>query len=434
MPRGYAAYVLAVMVAINLLNYADRWIAAAAAPLVQAEFRLSDLQVGLLGTAFLLVYAVSALPFGYWADRGMRKTVIGVGVTIWSFATVVSGFVQSYGQLFLTRTVLGLGEASYYPAGTSLLSDFFPAESRARAMSIWNAGTAIGIAVGFAGGGYVAEHYGWRRAFFFAAVPGLICALLAFTLREPLRGAAERVGPKLEKTYDASVRAFLDLLRIRTLRATILAQTCLYFVLAAQAFWLPTQLHRRFGMTVAEASLLAGVVIVLGGLVGTVLGGWLADRYSGRTQRAHLLVGIAGFLVAAVTISLALLAPLTVSGVPIFLPLFFVSVVCVYLYLGPFTAVSQNVVTPALRASAVTLLLLVSHLFGDSHAPATVGWLSDELHSLQLALLLTSAPLLLLAAALAATGLGSADADNARMKEEWAEKRPELERAPAAAP
>lgn len=434
MPRGYARYALAVMVVINFLNYADRWIAAAVAPLIQAEFRLLDFQLGLLGSAFLVVYAISALPFGYWGDRGIRRTVIGVGITIWSVATVASAFVQSYAQLFLTRTVLGLGEASFYPAGTSLLSDYFPTHARGRAMSVWNAGSVFGIAAGFAGGGFVGSHYGWRRAFLFAAVPGLVCAVLAFALKEPLRGAVETVGPRLEKTHDASLVAFLNLLRIPTLRATILSQTFLFFVLASQAFWLPTELHRRFAMRVGEASLLSGVTIVLGGLVGTMLGGGLADRFSRRTQRAYLLVGIAGFVLASGTITLALVLPLSVAGVPVFVPRFFVSVVLVYLYSGPFTAISQNVVTPGLRAGAVTMLLLISHLFGDSHAPATVGWLSDQLHSLQLALLLTSAPILILAAAMAATGLRSADADTARMREEWAEKQSALQAARAAAP
>src|SRR4030088_978464 len=422
------------MVAINFLNYCDRWVGSAAAPLIQTEFRLSDFELGLLGTAFLLVYAVAAVPFGYWADRGIRKTVIVIGVAIWSAAAVFSSFAQSYLQLFLTRTLLGIGEASYYPAGTSLVSDYFPAETRGRVMSIWSAGTALGIAVGFAGGGYVAEHFGWRRAFLFAALPGLICALFAFTLREPLRGAAEKGGPKRERTYEASLSAFLNLLRIPTLRATILSQTFLYFVLASQAFWLPTELHRRFAMTVSEASLVSGVVIGLGGLVGTLLGGIAGDRLSRRSQQGYLLVGMIGFLLASVTITLALLLPMSLYGVPVFVPLFFVSVVLVYLHAGPFTAVGQNVVTPGLRAGAVTMLLVISHLFGDSHAPADVGWLSDRLQSLHLALLLTSAPLLLLAAAAAATALRSVDRDSEIMERTWAEKGRESAIDPAASP
>src|SRR6202158_5490701 len=192
------------MVGINFLNYMDRWVAAAAAPLIQSEFGLSDALIGLLGSAFLLVYAVAALPFGYWADRGVRRTVVGVGVAIWSVATLFTGFARSFVQLFLSRAVLGIGEASYYPAGTSLLSDYFPKEQRGRAMSIWGAGSALGIAVGFAGGGYVAEKFGWRNAFFFAAVPGILCALLAFRLHEPLRGSAEKMGRAGARIPEAS--------------------------------------------------------------------------------------------------------------------------------------------------------------------------------------------------------------------------------------
>lgn len=219
MPGGYARYVLAIMVAINFLNFADRWVASAAAPLIQAEFHLDDFRVGLLGSAFLLVDGMAAIPFGIWADRGIRKVAIGVGVLLWSCATVVSGLVANYGQLLASRTFLGVGEAGYYAAGNSLLGDYFSKESRGRAMSIWNAGSALGIAVGFAGGGFVASAYGWRAAFFFAAVPGLVLSLAAFTLRDPLRGAAERMGPQLQQTRQATLEGFRELTRIRSLRA-----------------------------------------------------------------------------------------------------------------------------------------------------------------------------------------------------------------------
>ena len=421
MARGYARYVLAVMVGINFLNYMDRWVAAAVAPLVQIDFHLSDALVGLLGTAFLLVYAVAALPFGYWGDRGVRRTVIGVGVTIWSLATGVSGLVTSYLQLFLSRAAVGIGEASYYPAGTSLVSDYFPKEQRGRVMSIWGAGSAIGIAVGFAGGGIVADHFGWRVAFFFAAVPGLLFALLAFTMREPLRGSMEKVGPALKKTRDAGLRKFVDLMRIPTLRAAILAQTVLYFVLASNAFWLPSVLHRRFAMSISEAGLLAGVVLVVGGLVGTLAGGWIADHRVKTSPAAHLQVGIAGFLIGAVSITIALIVPLNFGPIPIFIIVFLITVIALYLHSGPFTAVSQNVVSPALRASGVTMLLFVSHVFGDSHSTFDVGWISDRLGgNLQGALLITSPTLLVVAAIIAATGLRRVKPDTEKMEADWA--------------
>ncbi len=413
------------MVGINFLNYLDRWVASAAAPLIQKEFHIDDAQVGLLGTAFLLVYAVAALPFGYWGDRGVRRTVIGVGVTIWSFATLLSGLAANYVQLFLSRAAVGIGEASYYPAGTSLVSDYFPKEERGRVMSIWGTGSAVGIAVGFAGGGLVADHFGWRSAFYFAAVPGLLFAFLAFSLREPLRGSMEKAGPALKRTTDATARTFINLMRIPTLRAAILAQTVLYFVLASNAFWLPTQLHRRFDLSLSAAGLLAGVVLVVGGLVGTLAGGWIADRRAKTSPAAHLEVGIAGFLIGAVFITIALVAPLNIGPVPVFVPAFLVTVIAIYLHAGPFTAVSQNVVSPALRASCVTMLLFVSHVFGDSHSTFDVGWISDHIHSLQIALLITSPTLLVVAAIIAATGLRTVKHDTEAMETEWA-MRPEV--------
>jgi len=414
------------MVGINLLNYMDRWIAASAGPLIQKELQISDALYGLLGTAFLLVYAVAALPFGFWADRSARRVVIGVGVAIWSVATLFTGFARNYLQLFLSRAAVGIGEASYYPAGTSLLADYFPKEQRARAMSIWAAGSTVGIAIGFAGGAYVADRFGWRTAFYFAAIPGLFCALLAFWLREPLRGMAESRGPALVKTAEASFRKFVDLMRIPTLRATIISQTILYFVLASNAFWLPFMLNRRFNMSVGRAGLVAGAVLVAGGLIGTLMGGWLADRRALKSAKAHLEVGIVGFVFGAFFITIALLVPLNVGPIPVFIPVFLLTVVSLYLYQGPFTALSQNVVSPALRASAVTMLLFVSHVFGDSHSTFDVGLLSDRLGgNLQAALLITSPTLLVLAAMIAATGLRTVKRDVEKMEEEWAARMPE---------
>jgi MFS family permease len=414
------------MVGINFLNYMDRYVGAAASPLIQKEFGLSDTQVGFLGSAFLLVYAVSALPFGYWADRGIRKSVIAVGVAIWSVATLFTGFARNFVQLFLSRAVLGIGEAGYYPAGTSLLSDYFPKEQRGRTMSIWGAGSTFGIAVGFAGGGYIAEKFGWRNAFFFAAVPGILFALLAFGMREPLRGSVENRGIAVAKVYEASTRKFIELLRIPTLRATIFSQTLLFFVLASNAFWLPIVLTRRFNLSVSRAGLLAGVVLVAGGLIGTLAGGWIADRRSVKRPAAHLEIGIVGFLLGAVFITIALLVPMNAGPVPLFVPAFLLAVICLYLYSGPFTALAQNVVSPGLRASAVTMLLFVSHVFGDSHSPVDVGWISDRVGSLQLALLITSPTLLIIAAVIAATGLRTVQRDVQNMEDAWADRPAEV--------
>lgn len=416
MPKGYARWALAVMVGINFLNYLDRYVPTAVSPILQKEFHLTDFALGALASAFLIVYAICALPFGYWADRGVRKIVIGTGVTIWSLATLLTGLATNYVHLFLTRAVVGVGEASYYPAGTSLLGDYFPKESRGRAMSIWGAGTAFGIAVGFVGGGIVAEHFGWRLAFFLTAIPGLVFGALAFGLREPLRGSAEKRGPKVQHTEAASFKNFIGLLRIRTLALTIAAQCFLFFVLASDVSWLPIFMVRRFGLTAGGAATLSGAVVVLGGLVGTLGGGWLADWRGRRNAKGNLEVSLAGFCIAAVAVFIAILS----GSEALFLPFFFVGAVSLYMYSGPFTAVSQNVVPPSLRASAVTLSLFVAHLVGDSWSPAAVGWLSDHLHSLQFALLLTSPPLLVITAVITFAAFRTVQHDTEAMEETWA--------------
>ncbi len=336
-------------------------------------------------------------------------------MTVWSLATLLTGLARNYLQLFATRAVLGIGEASYYPAGTSLLGDYFPRETRARAMSIWGAGTAFGIAAGFGGGGLVASHFGWRAAFYLTAIPGLIFAALAFGIREPLRGSAEARGPRVQRTSEVSWGKFVGLFSITTLRTTILSETILFFVLAGAANWLPLFLHRRFGLGTAGAGTLAGGVLVVGGLVGTLSGGWLGDWRSRKSASGNLQVGLAGFLAGSVFVTLALLAPTLAT----FLPMFLLGAIALYLYSGPFTAMKQNVVVPTLRASAVTLGLLIEHLFGDSFSPLVIGALSDQLHSLRLALLLLLPPMLLLAGAVAATGLRSVGRDTRTMEERW---------------
>jgi len=162
------------------------------------------------------------------------------------------------------------------------------------------------------------------------------------------------------------------------------------------------------------------VVLVGGGLIGTLAGGWIADRRALKNPAAHLEVGIAGFLLGAVFITVALVAPMNIGPVPVFIPAFLLAVVCLYLYSGPFTAVSQNVVSPGLRASAVTMLLFVSHVFGDSHSTFDVGFLSDRIGSIQIALLITSPTLLIVAAIVASTGLRTVRSDIQKMEDEWA--------------
>jgi MFS family permease len=308
-----------------------------------------------------------------------------------------------------------VGEASYYPAGTSMLSDYYEKARRSRAMGIWTGGAIVGIAVGYAGGAAVASRFGWRTAFFLTAIPGVVLAILAFNLREPVRGATEVGAVRARPEHRASVKTALQLWRIQTLRATILSQMLLFFVLTANAYWLQFFLTRKFHVSLAVAGLYGGGGIVLGGIIGSLLGGWLGDWRSRTRPAGNIEVTIWSFVAGAVLSVGALLAPRLATTVV----LFTIAVTCLSIYNGPFTAVNQNVVVPSMRASAIMITLLIAHLGGDLFAPPIVGFLSDTLHSLQTALLIVSPAALLLAAAIAATGLKSVAGDTQAMEESW---------------
>ncbi len=417
--RRYAWYVLAVMFAINFLNYLDRYILPAAASSVQAEFHLTDSQLGGLASAFLVVYSLAVIPVGFWSDRGVRKNVIAACVAVWSVGTLFTGLARSYVQLVITRGVLGIGEAGYFPAGTALMADYFPKERRSRASALWSAGTVFGIAAGYIGGGIVAERYGWRYAFYGTAIPGLILAVLAFGIREPLRGEAEATGPRIDAAHahDANLRSFLQILMIPSFRAAAISQVILFAVLAVLATYLPIYMQRRYGLSVARSATYGGGVIIAGGLFGTLLGGWLGD-WRARTQPAgYLQLPAVSFVAGAVLLFTTLQAP----SVTAFIPLALLTAIALYVYTAPYTALMQNVVVPTLRASAVTLSLFMAHLLGDSWSSLAVGVISDQLgRNLGVAMSIFGPPLLVVAAVIALTGTAAVRNDIEKMEAAWA--------------
>src|SRR5713226_8626471 len=187
--RGQARFGFTILFIINVLNYADRYVLPAVLPKIQADMGLTLTQAGLLGSSFLFVYAIATLPLGVWADRSVRKNIVAFCVGIWSFATVLAGIARNFVQLFLVRSVLGIGEAGYAPASLSLIGDLFPKAHRGRVLSYWSMGSLVGAAIGVTGGGLIAEAIGWRWAFFVVGIPGLLCSFLAWRMHEPARGS-----------------------------------------------------------------------------------------------------------------------------------------------------------------------------------------------------------------------------------------------------
>ncbi len=421
---GYARYVFWIMFAISFLNYLDRYVLTGAANVIAKELGFDLSGIGYIASAFLVIYTLGAVPLGLWADRAKRKNVVTVCVAIWSVTTALTALTVNFATLFLSRMILGIGEAGYFPAGTALMSDYFSREKRSRIMSWWSTAQLFGILGGYALGGAIAGLYfgSWRLAFLFTGIPGLVLAFLMWRVREPRRNqadeeAAELAGPasELEETPHAVVmpRSALaqlgTLLRIKTMAVLIVMQIFAYFVLGVNTAFLPTYLQQKdtFGLSSGLAGLYSGGVIVLAGIAGTVVGGYLADMLSRRHSGSRVLVCGIGFLIGAPSFALAV----TYHNLVIFTIFFITTAFLLTIYTGPSTAATQDVVPSSLRASAVAITLLIAHLLGDAFAPSIVGVLAtafDPTHGLHFklgiagqdlstALLVTCTPALVIA-------------------------------------
>jgi MFS transporter, Spinster family, sphingosine-1-phosphate transporter len=394
-----------IMFLISFLNYLDRNVLTGAANVVAHELGFGFDGIGYIASAFLVVYTLATVPLGIWADRAKRKNVVAITVAIWSIATAFTALASNFITLFLSRMVLGIGEAGYFPAGTALMSDYFSRSRRSRIMSWWSVGQLVGILVGFVIGGVVAGLFvgSWRLAFLITGIPGLILAFFAWKLREPRRNEADEeeialypyaLGDvaEIEEPHQAMqispkvLSQFGTLLRVKTLVVLIVMQVFAYFVLGVNTVYLPTFLQQKdiYGLSSGRAGLYAGVIIVLAGLAGTVLGGYMADWLNRRHQGARVLVCGIGFLLGAPSFAVAV----STRSFAVFTVFFVLTALLLTVYTGPSTAATQDVVPSILRASAVAVSLLFAHLLGDAFAPALVGTLAtgfDPTHGLHFA-------------------------------------------------
>ena len=342
--------ILFLLFLANLFNFFDRTIPAIVIEPIRLEWHLSDLQIGLIGTAFTLVYAIAGLPLGRLADTGSRSKLMGWGLTVWSGLTAVNGMVGSFWTFLLVRMGVGVGEASYAPAANSLIGDLFPAEKRARAMGIFMLGLPLGLLLAFFTIGAMVQAFGsWRAPFFIAAVPGLLLAIFMFMIREPARGAAEVVASS-QTLLDRPLRRVLS---IPTFGWLVLAGLAYNFATYACNSFMVPMLQRYFLLSLQQAAVATGVIVGVTGLIGLTLGGWVADKIHQRLPAGRLLFGAFSMLVATVGTGWALYAGRVEIGV--FVAMFGIGWLFAYnFYTCVYTAI-QDVVQPRLRATAMAL-------------------------------------------------------------------------------
>src|SRR5919204_5152973 len=397
--RGRIAgfYALGLLAAMALFNAADQTVLAAVAANLEAELHIGDAEIGLLASAFVVATALAGMPLGYWADRGSRRTIIALGVGLWSLAGMLTGLGRNLVQVAAARVVVGIGEASYFPAGGSLIGDYFTKHGRGRAMAAIYAAFTVGLAAGVIGGGVIGLRFGWRWAFILAGAPGVLLAALALTIREPLRGAAEERGPRLRVARDATARSILGLLRIPTYTLAVAATMLALFGGAGVFQFVPLYIHRRFGLDIAQAGALLGMPLLVGGLLGTPVGGWLVDWRSKRSASAPAEITTVGLLAC---VGFAVLT-FSATSVPTFAAAMVAMMFCVGIVQPVAFTVNQNVVAPSLRGSAASVSLTLGKV-GNALGPLAVGIVSSQVRDLGSTFLVLTPTAWLLAAGCAA--------------------------------
>ena len=371
----YRYFVLGVLTLVYALNFVDRQLLVILQEQIKEELLLSDTQLGLLsGFAFALFYVSCGIPIARWADRGKRRSIIALALTVWSLMTAVSGLAQNYLHLLAARIGVGVGEAGGSPPAHSMISDIFRKEERATALSIYSIGIYIGMLLGFALGGWVAETFGWRMAFFVVGLPGIAVALfLRLTVREPVRGWSE--GRESDTDAPPPFRdVFAFLWSRRTFRNLVLAGSLQALVIYAIGNWLPSYFLRNFEISLTQLGIWMALTAGIGGGAGSFFGGWLTDRLGARDRRwyvwgpAILMLGITPVLLVILTTQTLILA-LMLTGVFHFLSAS---------YLGPALAVSHGLVGLRMRALTSARFFFFINLIGLGLGPLIVGGFSDS--------------------------------------------------------
>lgn len=364
---------LALLTALNVLNYLDRYVAAAVLPLLLADLALSDAQGGMLHTAIIATYTL-VCPLAGWAGASApRFKLAALGALLWSAATFASGLAGGYLALLLARALVGVGEATYAVIGPTLIADTTPPARRGRALAVFYSAIPVGSALGFQLGGWAGTAFGWRQAFFVAGLPGLLLGLTLLRARDPVRGGLDATtAPSTGLSVAATLRA---LARRRAFLHNTAAQTIYTFALGGLAYWMPTFYTRARGLSLTRATFLFGAILVLSGFLGTLLGGWLGDRLARRSRAAHFTFSGGSLLCALPGIWLAVTATTPAAywtGLAIALFLLFLN-------MGPLNAAMINALPPDLRERAYGVNTFAIHALGDAISPALIGLASDRL-------------------------------------------------------
>ena len=348
---------------ISLFNYADRQAVFSVFPLLEREMSLSTVELGWLGAAFAWMYGLGAPLAGWVVDRIRRKTAILGGLGVWSLICMATAGSRNFASLLAFRAAEGVGEAFYYPASNSMISDYHGPRTRSRALGFHQTAVYAGTIAGGFLAGWIGKEHGWRWSFIVFGGLGIVLALvLMSTLHEPIR----------ERTRAAPV-SMREVARIPTLLALAGAFLCANFVATVLLSWMPKFLYDRYHWDLATSGFAATAYVQLASMAGSPAGGWLADKLRRRTVRGRIVVQMAGVLFGAPFVVLCgmthsvtwLLVALTCWG-------FFKG-----LYDANIFASAYDVIPAEARGRVVGWMNLAGWLGGGGSAPVVIGYIAQ---------------------------------------------------------
>ena len=370
-----ARLAVALLLSINLFNYIDRYVLAAVEPDIGHEFfgmKQDDPatleKTGSLATAFLISYMVTAPIFGWLADRMSRWLLVGVSVILWSLASGASGLAGTFALLLITRLFVGVGEAGYGPAAPTIISDLYPVQRRGAVLAWFYMAIPCGSAIGYAIGGFVGAHWGWRWAFYVVVPWGVLLGIFSLLMRDPPRGQADHAAV----THRPRLKDYLALARNASYVLDTAGMAALTFAIGGISYWMPRYLTRARGLP-PSSKITFGVILCAAGLIATLAGGIAGDRLKRRYGGAYFVVSAFGIFAACPFIVLMLYSPFPLAWVWIFCAIFFL-----FFNTGPSNTILANVTHPSVRASAFALNIFVIHALGDAPSPPLLGGIAGH--------------------------------------------------------
>ncbi|WP_333841889.1 spinster family MFS transporter [Limnohabitans sp.] len=380
-------YTLLVLLFVYTMSFIDRQIMGILIQPIKEEFGVSDTAMGVLsGLTFALFYSVLAIPFARYADRANRRNFVAYCCMAWSAMTAICGMATGYWSLALARVGVAVGEAGGTAPSLSMIADHYPPERRGRALGVYWLGPQLGILFGLTLGGWIAQHHGWRAAFLWMAVPGVLAAmLLRYTAVEPPRGAwNEEVAP-VGGTTESLGEIVRSLWSSKVFMRIGLAGLCMGFAGYAIGIWTPSFLVRSHGMSLQGAGAVMGLLGGVAAALGALLGGWLCDTLAKRDPRWRIGVPLLGCLLSLPSGLGFYLMPAGDAwhvgdmAMPAAVGLYLIFGVTSVWWMAPVYAVLSELIAPHRRATGLSIFSLGLTMVGGGFGPLCVGLLSDQL-------------------------------------------------------